>query len=76
MAEGTSPAHMKEGGGSLAGAGGGGATGGCGTSSNSTLNGNGKIAFVTGVTGQVSCEATRTIVLPPLKRRMLRTRRV
>ena len=54
MAESTSPAAMVDGDGSGAG---GGTTGSGGTSAPS---GNGKVAFVTGINGQVSCVDPRT----------------
>ena len=54
MAESTSPAAIKDGDGSVAG---GGTTGSGGTSASS---GNGKVAFVTGINGQVGCEDPRT----------------
>ena len=54
MAESTSPAAIKDGDGSVAG---GGTTGSGDTSAPS---GNGKVAFVTGINGQVSCEDPRT----------------
>ena len=55
MAECTSQAAEKDVGSSVAGS----EVAGSGDGGTNSVKGNGKIAFVTGITGQVSCEASR-----------------